>query len=360
MTEHKKLIIFLSQYDFSASKISKILDFLDDQSIAGFKKAKFSEKMITAEQKDKMMESAHAQLVETYSNNLLDRGIKIVVRGEEDFPEKLFPLDDCPQILYYMGDLSLANKPSISVVGTRKPSSYGRMITERFVTDLASSGIVIISGLAYGVDSIAHRKCLDVGGKTIAVLGGGFDHIYPAEHMALAKEIAEKGLLISEFRPKLTAGKYNFPLRNRIIAGLSDGVLITEANMKSGTIHTRDFALEYGKNLYAVPGNIDSPLSKLTNEIIKTCQGSCVVSSEDILIDFEGVVEKGEQMQFKDIEGLDENEKIVINALKNGMISIDELSKFAGIDAKILNSCLTTLEIRGLINRLHGGFVSLC
>lgn len=360
MTEKKKLIIFLSQFDFTSSKISKILNFLDDESIVGFKRAKFPANIIAEEQKDKMLETAYDELVETYTINLANRGIKIITKEEDGFPSKLFPLEDCPQILYYMGDIEIANKPSISVVGTRKPTSYGRMITERLVGDLAMAGVVIVSGLAYGVDSIAHRKCLEVGGKTIAVLGGGFDHVYPAEHMSLAMEIADKGLLISEFRPKMTATKYNFPLRNRIIAGLGDGVLITEANLKSGTIHTRDFALEYGKNFYAVPGNIDSPLSKLTNEIIKTCQGSCVVSSDDILIDFQGVLERGVQTEEKNYSGLDENEKIILNALKNGMVGIDELSKIAKIDVKILNSCLTTLEIRGLINRLHGGFVSLC
>ncbi len=361
MTEQKKLIIFLSQFNFSSSKIGKILDFLEgNQTLSSFKKAKFPKNILSEEQKGAMIDLAESALVETYAINLSGRGIKIVTRDEAEFPEKLFPLDECPYILYYMGDISLANKPSLAVVGTRKPSSYGRLITERFVGNIAVAGVVIISGLAYGVDSIAHRKCLEVGGKTIAVLGGGFDHIYPAEHMGLAKEIAEKGLLISEFRPKMTASKFNFPLRNRIIAGLSDGVLITEANIKSGTIHTRDFALEYGKNLYAVPGNIDNDLSALTNEIIKTCQGSCVLCPDDILIDYQQELKIDESNGEKFDYTINENEKRIVEALKNGMLSIDELTKIAGLDVKILNSCLTTLEISGLIKRLHGGMIALC
>lgn len=365
MTDKKILIIFLSQFDLSCSKMTKILDFLGkDASLKSFKKAKFPEEILTKEQKNKMIDMAEEELVKTYAINLADRGIKIVTKFENDFPQKLFSLNDCPYILYYMGDISLASMPSISIVGSRKPSNYGRMVTEKLATDLAIAGIVIVSGLAYGVDSIAHRKCLEVGGKTIAVLGGGFDHIYPTEHVALAKEIAQKGLLLSEFRPKLTASKYNFPLRNRIIAGLGDGVLITEATIKSGTIHTKDFALDYGRQLYAVPGNIDNPLAGLTNEIIKTGQCAVVTCSDDILLDYEGVCNKNQlnsdkmqmKMNFCDVNA---DEKVIVDILQNGMISIDELTKKATISAKTLNTCLTTLEIRGLIKRLPGGMLAL-
>ena len=193
------------------------------------------------------------------------------------------------------------------------------------------------------------------------MLGGGFDHIYPAEHMSLAKEIAEKGLLLSEFRPKKTATKYNFPLRNRIIAGLGDGVLITEASIKSGTIHTKDFALDYGKEIYSVPGNIDSINSQLTNEIIKCGHAHCVCSSDDILIDYQKKLtpktEKKEE--FLPLFPLSEEEKIIVNLLKSGMKSIDELTNSALIPAKKLNSCLTTLEINGLISRMAGGMIAL-
>ena len=300
MTDEKILIIFLSQFDLSTSKIGKILEFLEgNASLKGFKKAKFPEKILTSEQKEKMNVSAEEELVKTYVLNLADRGIYIVTKFDDEFPQKLLPLKDCPFILYYMGDISLASLPSISIVGTRKPSSYGYMVTEKITADVARSGIVVVSGLAYGIDSIAHRKCLEVGGKTIAVLGGGFDHIYPTEHMGLAKEIADKGLLISEFRPKKIASKFNFPIRNRIIAGLSDGILITEASIKSGTIHTKDFALDYGKEIYAVPGNIDSPLSALPNEIIQAGQCHPVLKSDDILENYQYLLDKKDKNQEK-------------------------------------------------------------
>ena len=270
------------------------------------------------------------------------------------------PLEDCPEILYYMGDLSLANKPSLSIVGSRKPTAYGRMITEKLAKDTASAGVVIVSGLAYGVDSIAHRMCLEVGGKTIAVLGGGFDHIYPTDHIDLAREIAEKGLLLSEFRPKKSASKYNFPLRNRIIAGISDGTLITEASIKSGTIHTRDFALDYGKTVYAVPGNIDSENSQLPNDILRS-GGVLVVSSDDILFNYDKIEKKETDKKTKNFDTITllPDEKVVVEILQKGMMSIDELTKIAGISAKNLNTCLTTLEINGLISRLPGGKLAL-
>lgn len=365
MTQLKKLIIFLSQFDFASLKIEKIISFLgEDATLKGFKKAKFPENILNAEQKEKMLTSAEETLIDTYVINLADRGIKITTKFDQDFPQKLIHLDECPFILYYVGDLSLVDRPSISIVGTRKPTSYGYMVTEKLTRAVAEAGIVVVSGLAYGIDSIAHRKCLEVGGKTIAVLGGGFDHIYPAEHMGLAKEIAEKGLLLSEFRPKQSVTKYNFPLRNRIIAGLGDGTLITEASFKSGTIHTKDFALEYGRNVYAVPGNIDSPLSALPNDIVKSGQGRCVLHVDDILLDYADCRVKKGQIQTRmfvdfDETELSDDEKIVLKCLKNGMLSLDELTKSANIPAKNLNSCLTTLEISGLINRVPGGMIAL-
>lgn len=363
MTEQKILTIFLSQFDFSSNKIAKIIEFLgENASLKGFKKTKFPEKVLPAEQKEKMLNMAEEELVKTYVVNLADRGIKIVTREENDFPQKLLDLSDCPQILYYMGDLSLANLSSLSIVGTRKPTGYGRIVTERISADVSASGVVVVSGLAYGVDSIAHRKCLEVGGKTIAVLGGGFEHIYPQEHHSLAMEIAEKGLLLSEFRPKYNATKYSFPLRNRIIAGLGDGVLITEASFNSGTIHTKDFALEYGKNVYAVPGNIDSPLSQLTNDMIKSGQATVVTKSDDILIDYskKDLTQSIGQQKIQTNFNVTENEQKVLNALKNGMLSLEELTQSVQLPANILNSCLTTLEISGLIRRLPAGTISLC
>ncbi len=366
MYEKRNLIIFLSQFDLTSVRIQKVVEFLQENpTIKEFKKVKFPKDILPEEQATEIKSHADELAVENYVNSLLDRGIKITTIADQDFPSKLKMLDDCPAILYYMGDLSLTEESSIAIVGTRKPTSYGRMTTERFARALVQAGIVIVSGLAYGVDSIAHRTCLEAGGKTIAVLGGGFDHIYPAQHLSLAKEIAQKGLLISEFRPKRQATTYTFPLRNRIIAGLSDGVLISEAGFKSGTIHTKEYALEYGKNLYAIPGNIDSENSQLTNDIIKSGQGQCVITPDDIICDYKGQIsfnfdKKSEKNISKSaFEGLSVDEKTIVEVLQNGMTSLDELSQKVKISAKNINTCLTTLEIRGIIKRLPAGMICL-
>jgi len=348
-------IVFLSQFDLTVGRMQKIIECMKETSIKCFCKTKFDEKLLKQENYIQMLESADENLVKTYVKNLNDRDIYIVTKYNDCYPNNLVDLEDAPLILYYKGDLSLANKTSISVVGSRKPTAYGKMATERIVRDLASAGVVIVSGLAYGVDSIAHRATLECGGKTIAVLGGGFDHIYPPDHQSLAYEIANKGLLISEQRPKKLSSKYLFPLRNRIIAGISDGTLITEASIKSGTIHTKDFALDYGKIVYAVPGNIDSFNSELTNEVIKTGQGQCVTSGKDILDELNFDSEVGENV----LVDLSPDEQKIVSLLRKGMQNIDYLTKNCDLDINNFNSCLTMLEIKGIISRLAGGNVAL-
>ena len=357
MDKKQQLVVFLSQFDLTSSKMESIISFMDDPSIKSFKKTKFPKEVLTEENYKKMLLSADEIMVETYIKNLKEREIEITTIYSNDYPSKLKMMQDSPYILYYKGDLSLAEKPSLSVVGSRKPTNYGRMVTERLTREVASAGIVVISGLAYGVDSISHRTALEVGGKTIAVLGGGFDHIYPAEHSSLADEIAKKGLLISEQRPKKMSTKYLFPLRNRIIAALGDGTLITEASIKSGTIHTKDFALDFGRNIYAVPGNIDSENSQLTNEVIKTGQGQCVTCGKDILDDYDlHLTSKQTEGQYVD---LSPDEQKIVELLKNGMQNIDFLTKNIDLSINNFNTCLTMLEIRGIISRMPGGFVAL-
>ena len=355
MEKLRKLLIFLSQFELSSSKIDLILDILgDDASVTAFSKQMFDEKVLSAEQASKMKNLADEAMVDNLVKDLENKDIIILTKIDEDYPEKLKDLDDNPYCLFCKGDISLLSKPSISVVGTRKPSNYGKMVTNKLVGDIASAGVVVISGLAYGIDSIAHRKALEEGGKTIAVLGGGFDHIYPAEHTSLAKEIEEKGLLVTEYLPSKISTKYTFPQRNRIIAGLGDGILITEANLKSGTIHTKEFALEYGKNIYAVPGNIDSDLSSLPNELIKTGQSSAVTCSKDILDDYDVKSLEKTIYQNYSIE-----EEMIINLLKDGGKEIDEIVKATNFNINLVNSCLTSLEINGIISRMPGNVILL-
>ena len=282
------------------------------------------------------------------------RQIQVLTFENINYPEQLRQLEQPPLVLYAKGDISLLKTESIAVVGSRSVSFYGKEVTEMFSKELAAAGFTIISGLALGVDKIAHESALSVNGKTIAVLGSGLEYIYPALNHELANKIAEKGLIISEFYPSFAPTNYSFPTRNRIIAALSQGVLITEAGKKSGALHTRDYALDLGRDIFVVPGNITSSKSEGTNNIIKCCQGACVTTPQDILkqygIDYKAPKKKKVQITIE--------EQTILNHLKDGDKSFDYLQEKTKMSAKNLNYCLTTMEIRGIIKKLPGNFYS--
>ncbi len=339
--------MFLSTFELSIKKQESILDSLDDFSVDGMLRNPKILNILTTEEYHKIVSSYDKRVLDSSIENMQRNGIEIVTIFSDEYPEKLRDLPDRPLILYAKGDLSLANQKSVAVVGTRMPSNYGRIVTEKFSEKLAQSGLVVVSGLCYGVDEIAHKKTLAVGGKTIAVVGSGFNNIYPATNTTLSLEIAERGLLLSEYPPSFKPKRYTFPRRNRIVAGLSDGVLIVEAGIKSGTIHTKEYALEYGKDIFAVPGNITSNKSELTNQLIKSGQAECVLSADEI-VDFYGMKKAEKQKMLT----LSFDEKSVVDALADGEKDFDFLSRKTKIPVNILNSCLTTLEIRGLIRKL--------
>lgn len=355
MNEKQLLIYFLSQFDLAPNKVEEILSNLDKnfsfEKLCNLK----LEKIVSKSTAEKILNLATQEYAKIYLENLKELDIGLICKMDQDFPKKLFPLDDCPFFLFYKGDLSLLKMKSIAIVGSRMPTSYGKMVSEKFSRELAQNGVAIISGLAYGVDSIAHRAALECGGKTIAVLGSGLNNVYPSQHFDLAKEIAKKGLLISEYCPSSSATKYSFPARNRIIAGLSDGVLITEASLKSGTLYTRDYALDYGKDVYAVPGNIDNPKSALPNEIICSGQGMGVTSSKIILENLQIEICQNKKQNLQ----LSFEEEAIIKLLETGAKKIEEIEKKSNLPINILSSCLTMLEIRGIISRMQGGLVCL-
>lgn len=347
LSDKDRLLVFLSAFELSIKKQESILDSLEDFSVDSMLKNSNVLSILTTEEYHKLVSSYDKRVLDSSIDNMQRNGIKIVTIFSDEYPEKLKDLPDRPLILYAKGDLSLANQKSVAVVGTRMPSNYGRIVTEKFSEKLAQSGLVVVSGLCYGVDEIAHKKTLAVGGKTIAVVGSGFNNIYPATNTTLSMEIAEKGLLLSEYPPSFKPKRYTFPRRNRIVAGLSDGVLIVEAGIKSGTIHTKEYALEYGRDIFAVPGNITSNKSELTNQLIKSGQAECVLSADEI-VDFYGM-KKAEKQK---VLTLSFDEKAVVDALSDGEKDFDYLSRKTKIPVNILNSCLTTLEIRGLIRKL--------
>lgn len=208
-------------------------------------------------------------LLEKYEEYILKNDIKMINIVDENYPSKLKNIYAPPITIFAKGDISLLGSKAIAIVGSREPSKYGAYVAKKFSADISKNGVTVISGLAKGIDTLAHIGALSSFGKTIAVLGSGIDIVYPKDNAKYYSEISKKGLIISEYVVGTKPNSKNFPQRNRIISGLSDGVLVVEARKNSGTMITTDFALDQGKELYVIPGNITSVTSVGTNNLIK-------------------------------------------------------------------------------------------
>lgn len=292
--------------------------------------------------------------VEYLIEYLEKKKIRIVTKYDEEYPNKLRNVSNQPYVLYSKGDLSKLNTSAIgiSVVGARKATSYGKWVTENIVRELSEKGISIISGMAYGIDSIAHRVSLDKGEYTVAVLGSGIDVIYPAKNKKLYYDIEEKGCILSEFAPGTKPMGYNFPLRNRIISGLGDGVLVVEAGIKSGSLITATCGAEQGKEVFAVPGNIDSIYSKGTNRLIR--DGAKIVTEANDIFE-ELAYDSYENRSFRsDFSIYDEIQISLLRILISGEKSIVEIETNLDYNMNKILSNLTVLEMDGLIVQSNG------
>lgn len=264
------------------------------------------------------------------------------------FPDLLSAIPDSPKQLYWIGadPEELLSRPTLAVVGSRKVTPYGNSITAKITGDLARQGIVIVSGLALGVDSLAHEAALRAGGVTIAVLPCGLDRIYPASHHGLAKEILKRGgALVTEYDEGVDILNINFIARNRIISGLSLGVLITEAAEKSGTLHTANFALEQGREVLAVPGNITSQNSIGTNNLIKT--GATPVTDAHDVLNALGL--KLEPQTNREVFGDTKEETVILQLIADGVCEGEALLKESRLNPNIYNQTLSMLEVTGKI-----------
>ena len=285
---------------------------------------------------------------------LLHSNIKILTLCDNEYPASLKDISTPPFILYYKGHFPTLDK-SIGVVGTRKVTGYGKAVTEKLTRELVESGFVIVSGLARGVDTYAHKSCIESDGKTIAVLGGGLNKIYPPENFSLADEIAYKhGCVVSEFPPDYPHLAGNFPARNRIIAGLSQAVLVTEAAEDSGSLITARFAADQGKDVFAVPGPINSTLSQGPLSLIKD-GAKLVTSVDDILLELGVEKTINSELASQRISELDETSKQVLKFLMTESKHIDEISRELKISSAQISAILIKLEISGLVRNLGSG-----
>lgn len=278
--------------------------------------------------------------------------IEYVTLIDKEYPEILKEIPDPPGVLFYKGDMKLFKTYCLAVVGSRSYSKYGEMVNRKIVDILAKSGITIVSGLALGIDTLAHESALDMGGKTIAVLGNGLDTIYPTTNIRLADKIIQNnGLIITEYPVGIPAFKSNFPLRNRIIAGLSLGTLVIEAAEDSGSLITARASIEYNREVFAVPGSIFNDQSKGPNKLIKM-GARLVESAEDILVELNLGNMKNSQI-VQEIIPDNEDEAKVLNILEKP-IAVDSIIKETKLAPTLVNTTLIMLEMKGKIRNLGG------
>lgn len=285
--------------------------------------------------------------------------ISLVRVVDEDYPYRLKNIPSPPFLLYVKGSFCEDDSLAVSVVGTRKCSSYGSRVTKRLVNTLAVRKFTIVSGLAYGIDSIAHRTALENSARTIAVLGCGLDRVYPSGNKDLARKIVEgdRGALISEFPLGIPPVPGNFPARNRIISGLGMGVLVTEAPKKSGALITASCAAEQGKPVYAVPGSLFNSSSEGTNRLIKD-GAAPVVDCETFLSDL-GVEEEKKQVTARKEIPSGEREKAIFEVLEGDTLHVDKIVRTSGLSASVVLSTLSKMELRGMVVDCGGGKWSL-
>jgi DNA processing protein len=276
--------------------------------------------------------------------------VKVLTPRDDDYPSRLKEIYDYPPILYVRGTLLPEDEWCLAVVGTRRASVYGRQVTEEIVADLAHSKITIASGLAKGIDSVAHSAALEAGGRTIAVFACGLDIVYPAENANLARRIMQQGAIISEYPLGTKPRADNFPRRNRIMSGMSLGVLAVEAGESSGALITANMALEQNREVFAVPGSILSPASRGTNRLIQ--EGAKLVRDYTDILEELNLTAVAQQMEMKEIIPASDTESLLMKQLSAEPTHIDEVCRSSGLPISAVSSTLTMMEIKGLVKQV--------
>ncbi len=280
------------------------------------------------------------------------QGIEILTWEDELYPLRLKEIDQPPPVLYVRGMLTTEDSWAVAVVGTRRVSAYGRQVTEDLALFLASNGVTVVSGLARGVDAIAHQAALKAGGRTIAVLGCGVDRIYPPEHTQLAEKIMANGALVSDYALGTPPDASNFPPRNRIISGLSMATVVVEAGETSGALITAQFAVDQGREVFAVPGNILALQSKGTNRLI--AQGARPMLSVHDLLDVLNLTRVTEQRFVSKVLPADETEAKLMSVLTHEPLHMDEIRTQTGLPIERVSATLVMMELKGLVRQVGG------
>ena len=355
MTDRKYLTALTSYTAFGPARIKLFTQYFGSVRNAWeAPKSKLVEIGLRQELTEKFMRYRDSFDFKEYFNSLESLNIDFVTITDKDYPENLKDLEDAPQVLYIRGKLSKNDVNAVAIVGSRKMTSYGREVTEKLSGGLANVGITIVSGLAFGVDLAAHKAALEAGGRCIAVLASGVDTITPRSNEWLGLKIIKSGgAIISEFPPGIEAQKHFFPYRNRIISGLSKAVIVIEGRIKSGTIHTAKHAADQGRTVFAVPGQITSPMSEVSHYLIKN-GAKMVTSVTDILEDMDLQL-KVDKDAIEKVMPSDELEVKLMEILANEPLHLDEVVRIMGLKVSEISGKLTFMELKGLVKNLGGG-----
>lgn len=319
--------------------------------------------------KESSFTAAEIEKIKTINWTALEReqkwyekqGVTILILTDPRYPPLLKELADPPLVLYVSGDFELLSASQLGMVGSRHPSPSGYVLAERFARALSEKGLVITSGLAAGIDGACHKSALAVQGRTIAVMGTGLNQIYPRNHQGLAEEIREKGAVVSEFPLNTPPSPWNFPRRNRIISGLSLGVLVVEAALRSGSLITARFAMEQNREVFAIPGSINHPLARGCHQLLR--QGAKLVESVEDIIEELGALNtfvKAKSAVSAPIlpeESLAQKYKSLLNYIEYSTTAFDSIMLRSGLTATEVSSMLLLLELKGYVQAVQGGYM---
>ena len=335
------------------AKVRRLLDYFGDLRAAW---SAAPEELRAADLDRRSLESLLAARAGVDLDQALKRveqsGAQVLTWESDDYPRNLRNIPQSPPVLYVKGTLIPADEWAIAVVGTRRASAYGREVTRELAGQLAASRVTIVSGLARGIDGMAHQAALDAGGRTIAVLGSGLDHVYPPEHKALAEKIIRAGALVSDYPLGMPPESANFPPRNRIISGLAKGVVIVEAPEGSGALITADFAAEQGRDVFAVPGSILLRSCRGTNKLIQ--QGAKPVLEANDILEELNMTLVTEYTQASLAFPADETEKQLLSFLSAEPVHVDELRAKTGLPIAQVSGTLALMELKGLVRQVSG------
>lgn len=345
-------LAFSNVRGIGAVRFRKLLNFFGDLSFAW--QANRSELIsagLTEKSADLVLETRKNISPEKLESDLQRKGIRFITWTSPGYPHYLLEIAQPPPVLYFIGEILPEDDLAIAIVGTRNVTKYGKQITQDTAAYLAGNEITVVSGLARGVDGIAHQAAIDAGGRTFAVLGSGVDVIYPPEHRKLAREIIQHGALISDYPPGTKPDGINFPPRNRIISGLSRGTVVVEAGERSGALITAKFALDQGRDIFAVPGSVLSQMSKGTNQLI--AEGATPMTNPVIITDTLNLARTGRERKKEQVEvsAIEEN---ILRVLGDESLHIDEICSRTSLSIEKLTAELTMMELKGIVQRENG------